>query len=130
MVQFGESPFEQAIAMRRAKVLYLSEDPPGSDVNLLHVFEQGAFDVTRDEALIDRDLASVQLVVLNNLDLNDFSEARKNRLETYVKNGGGLLLIGGERQVYKPEKKNGCASTALCRRSSRCPNLRRGRVSF
>ena len=111
--QFGELPFEQAIAMRRAKVLYLSEDPPGSDVNLLHVFEQGAFDVTRDEALIDRDLASVQLVVLNNLDLNDFSEARKNRLETYVKNGGGLLLIGGERQVYKPEKKMDALDRAL-----------------
>jgi uncharacterized membrane protein/uncharacterized protein YegL len=103
--EFGELPFEQAIAMRRAKVLYLSEDPAGSDLNLLHVFEQGAFDVIRDASVMDRDLASIQLVVLNNLDLNDLSAARKSRLETYVRDGGGLLLIGGERQVYKPEKK-------------------------
>ncbi len=110
---FGEIPFEQAIALRRAKVLYLSEDPPGTDANLLHVFEQSAFDVTRDSSLIDRDLASVQLVVLNNLDLNDFSTARKTRLETYVRDGGGLLLIGGERQVYKPEKKMDALDRAL-----------------
>ncbi len=69
--------------------------------------------MTRDASLIDRDLASVQLVVLNNLDLNDFSAARKTRLETYVRDGGGLLLIGGERQVYKPEKKMDALDRAL-----------------
>jgi Ca-activated chloride channel family protein len=111
--KFGELSFEQAIAMRRAKVLYLSQDPAGSDLNLLHVFEQGAFDVTRDASLIDRDLANVQLVVLNNLDLNDLSSARKNRLDAYVRNGGGLLLIGGERQVYKSEQHMDALDRAL-----------------
>jgi Mg-chelatase subunit ChlD len=110
---FGELPFEQAIAMRRAKVLYLSDDPAGTDLNLLHVFEQSAFEITRDASLIDRDLSGVQLIVLNNLDLNDISAARKNRLDTYVRNGGGLLLIGGERQVYKPEKKMDALDKAL-----------------
>lgn len=110
---FGELPFEQAIAMRRAKVLYLSQDPPGSDLNLLRVFEQSAFDVTRDASLMDHDLNSVQLVVLNNLDLNDLSAARKGRLDSYVRNGGGLLLIGGERQVYKPEKRMDALDRAL-----------------
>ena len=111
--EFGELPFEQAIAMRRAKVLYLSQDPAGSDLNLLHVFEQGAFDVTRDASLIDHDLGSVQLVVLNNLDLNDLSSARKSRLDAYVRDGGGLLLIGGERQVYKSEKRMDALDRAL-----------------
>lgn len=109
----GELPFEQAVALRRAKVLYLSEDPQGSDLNLLHVFEQSAFEISRDSSLIDRDLSSVQLVVLNNLDLNSFSAARKNRLEAYVRDGGGLLLIGGERQVYKPEKRMDALDRAL-----------------
>ncbi len=109
----GELPFEQAIAMRRAKVLYLSQDPPGSDLNLLRVFEQSAFDVSRDASLLDRDLAGIQLVVLNNLDLNDLSDARKNHLDVYVRNGGGLLLIGGERQVYKPEKRMDALDRAL-----------------
>jgi Mg-chelatase subunit ChlD len=111
--KFGELSFEQAIAMRRAKVLYLSEDPAGSDLNLLHVFEQGAFDVTRDVSVIDRNMAGIQLVVLNNLDLNDLSSARKERLDSYVRDGGGLLLIGGERQVYKTEKRMDALDRAL-----------------
>jgi Ca-activated chloride channel homolog len=111
--KFGELPFEQAIAMRRAKVLYLSQDPAGSDLNLLHVLEEGAFDVTRDASLIDRNLGSIQLVVLNNLDLNDLSSARKDRLDAFVRNGGGLLLIGGERQVYKSEKRMDALDRAL-----------------
>jgi Mg-chelatase subunit ChlD len=112
-VNFDELPFEQAIAMRRAKVLYLSQDPAGSDLNLLHVFEQGAFDVSRDVSLLDRDLRGIQLVVLNNLDLNDLSSSRKNRLDAYVHNGGGLLLIGGERQVYKTEQRMDALDRAL-----------------
>jgi Ca-activated chloride channel family protein len=111
--EYGELPFEQAIEMRRAKVLYLSQDPAGSDLNLLRVFEQGAFEVTRDAGFIDRDLNAIQLVVLNNLDLNALSPARKNRLEAYVRDGGGLLLIGGERQVYKEEKRMDALDRAL-----------------
>ena len=109
----GDLPFEQAIQLRRAKVLYLSQDPPGSEANLLDAFNQADFDLTRDASLIDKDLSSVQLVVLNNLDLNIFSAAEKSRLEEYVKEGGGLLLIGGERQVYKDDKQMDALDRAL-----------------
>ncbi len=106
----GELAFEQAIQLKRAKVLYLSEDPAGSESNLLQAFNEAEFDLTRDASLLDKDsgdkdLSSVQLVILNNLDLKSFSAAQKNRLEEYVKAGGGLLLIGGERQVYKEDKQ-------------------------
>ncbi len=101
----GELAFEEAIQLRRAKVLYLSEDPAGSEANLLTAFHEADFDLTRDASLLDKDLSGVQLIVLNNLDLNAFTAARKNRLEGYVKQGGGLLLIGGERQVYKEDKQ-------------------------
>src|SRR5581483_7559532 len=36
---------------------------------------------------------------------NALAANRKNRLDQYVKDGGGLLLIGGERQVYKEDKQ-------------------------
>ncbi len=101
----GELHFEQAIQLKRARLLYLSGDTPGTESNLLQAFSQAEFDITRDASLIDRDLSSVQLVVLNNLDLDSFSASRKTHLEEYVNNGGGLLLIGGERQVYKEEKR-------------------------
>ncbi|MGA8029793.1 MAG: VWA domain-containing protein, partial [Bryobacteraceae bacterium] len=109
----GELPFEQAIELRRAKILYLSQDPPGADTNLLQAFAEAEFDLTRDPSLIDRDLTAVQLVVLNNLDLAAFTIAQKTRLEEYVKNGGGLLLIGGDRQVYKEDKQMDALDRAL-----------------
>lgn len=101
----GELPFEQAVELRRAKILYVSEDPAGSDTNLLQAFKEADFEVTRDAMLLDRDLSGLQLVILNNLDLKTFSAAQKTRIEEYVKDGGGLLLIGGERQVYKDDKQ-------------------------
>lgn len=101
----GELRFEEAVQLRRPKVLYISGDPLESGTNLLQALNQAEFDLTRDASLIDKGLSGVQLVLLNNLDLNSFSEARKSRLEEYVKNGGGLLLIGGERQVYKDDKQ-------------------------
>ena len=109
----SETPFEQGIQLRKAKVLYLSQDPAGADNNLLKAFTEASFDVTRDEGLIESGLSGVQLVILNNLDLNNFADARKTRLEEYVKNGGGLLLIGGEQQAYKEDKRLDALDRAL-----------------
>jgi len=109
----GDLPFEQAIQLRRAKVLYFSQDPSTADSNLLQAFSEADFDLVRDRSLLDKDLSSIQLVVLNNLDLNGFSGAEKARLEQYVQDGGGLLLIGGERQVYKEDKQMDALDRAL-----------------
>ncbi len=111
--QLGEIPFEQAVQLRRAKILYLSQDPPGSETNLLQAFGEADFDLTRDTSLIDKDLSGIQLVILNNPDLNTLTPAQKNRLDQYVKGGGGLLLIGGERQVYKEDKQMDALDAAL-----------------
>jgi Mg-chelatase subunit ChlD len=109
----GELPFEEAIRLRRAKVLYISQDPPGTESNLMQAFGAADFDVQRDSRLSERALADVQLVVLNNLDLNLLGTREKQQLDEYVKNGGGLLLIGGERQVYKEDKQLDALDNAL-----------------
>ncbi len=109
----GEAKFEQAIELHRARVLYLSQDPPGTDSNLLSALGEANIELTRDASELDRDIDSLQLVILNNLDLGSFSPERKIRLENYVKNGGGLLLIGGERQVYKEDKQMDALDRAL-----------------
>jgi uncharacterized membrane protein/uncharacterized protein YegL len=103
--KLGEIPFEQAAELRRAKVLYLSQDPAGTEANLLQAFSEAEFDLTRDPSLLDNDLSGIQLVILNNLDLNLLSATQKTRIDRYVRDGGGLLLIGGERQIYKEDKK-------------------------
>jgi Ca-activated chloride channel homolog len=97
--------FEQAINLKRAQVVYISQDPPGSDANLLAALGQAQFDVKTDSRLLDTPLSDTQLVILNNLNLLNLSQTEKNNLEEYVKNGGGLLLIGGEKQVYKEQKQ-------------------------
>ena len=109
----GSLRFKDAVQLRRPKVLYVSEDPVASGTNLFQALNQAEFDISRDTSLIDRDLSSIQLVLLNNLDLNSISPARKSRLEEYVKRGGGLLLIGGERQVYKEDTQTDPLDRAL-----------------
>jgi Ca-activated chloride channel homolog len=111
--QLGESTFQQAIELRRARALYLSEDPPGSDANLLAALGQANVEAVRDAGQLDRDLDGFQLLILNNLDLTSLSPTRKTKIENYVKNGGGLLLIGGERQVYKENKQMDALDRAL-----------------
>ena len=111
--KLGAIPFEEAIKLRRAKVLYLSQDPPGSDTNLLEAFNKAEYELSRDASQLDKDLTTYQLIILNNLDLTMFNDAQKARLESYVRGGGGLLLIGGERQVYKEDKQLDALDRAL-----------------
>lgn len=101
----GELPFREGINLEKARVLYLSQDPPGSETNLLAAFNEANFEVAREGALPQKELNRYQLIVLNNLDLNTFPAPAKSQLADYVKEGGGLLLIGGERQVYKEDAK-------------------------
>ena len=109
----GTATFETPLELKQAEVLYLSQDPSGSDNNLLAAFRQANFNVARDASELDKDLDRFQLLVLNNLDLGSLTSPQKARIENYVKNGGGLLLIGGERQVYKEDKKLDALDRAL-----------------
>ncbi len=99
--KLGSLRFEKAIALRPGKVLYISEDPPETDNNLLAAFKQAAYEVTRGDPFTTQDISSFQLIVLNNLDLNKIPLTSKQQWADYVERGGGLLLISGERQVYK-----------------------------
>ena len=109
----GELGFRVGLELRRAKILYLSKDPPGTDANLLEAFHQAEFDISSDSSKLAGELEGFQLLVINNLDLNSFTPQAKNKIENYVKNGGGLLLIGGERQVYKEESRMDALDRAL-----------------
>jgi Ca-activated chloride channel homolog len=103
---FGELRFEQAINVRRPRLLYLSQDPPGMEGHLA-----GALTAARFEVIANMDFAKArfedyQIVLLNNWDIEAIPPARKADLESYVRQGGGLLVIGGEHNQYV-EKKPG-----------------------
>ena len=109
----GSVQFEQALTLKRAQVLYLSQDPLSADANLLKALNEAQFDVKTSGDELDKPLANIQLVILNNLDLQALSLPQKQKLEEYVKDGGGLLLIGGEKQVYKDRKQEDALDRAL-----------------
>lgn len=111
--QVNQLSFEQAITLSRAKVLMVSGDTPDSDVNLMKALSEAGSDVTRANAFTGLREDATQLLVLNNLDLNDIADGEKAKIAEYVRRGGGLMLIGGEHQVYKEDKKLDVLDEAL-----------------
>ncbi len=100
----GEVHFDQAVTLRRPRVLYVSGDAPGANSHLSSTLEAAQFSVDRAEAFSAGNLADYQLIIFDNWDLESIPAARKAELETYVKQGGGVLVIGGERNVYAEDK--------------------------
>jgi len=103
-VDQGEARFARSIMLRRPKLLYLSQDPEGAEKHLLEVFAASQLDVTRAAEIPAKSFDEYQLIVLNNWDLEGISPVRKADLEAFVKQGGGLLVIGGEKNTYVDNK--------------------------
>lgn len=103
--ELGELRADQALTLRRPKILYVSQDPPTADVNFTQTLAAAQFDVQRAADLNSQRLTDYQIVVLNNHDLEAIPQSRKDALESYVKGGGGLIVIGGEKNLYPEGKK-------------------------
>lgn len=101
----GDIRFERAVTLRRARVLYISQDPSGSDTHLLQTLAAAQFDVDQTTDPLHGSLAAYQLVVLNNIDLESLPAERKDEIEKFVQQGGGLLVIAGEHNVYAENKQ-------------------------
>ena len=99
----GESRFENAVAVRRPRVQWISEDPPGTEGHIVDLLTANRFDFTQSKTL-PADLDGTQLVVFNNINVDAVPAADKERLETFVQGGGGALWIAGERNVYVEHK--------------------------
>ena len=101
----GDLRYDQAVMLKRPKLLYVSQDPESIDGHLPRALQAAQFDVTRATGLDAAKLSDYQIVALNNWDIEHISDARKNDFERYVREGGGLLVIGGEQNVYVEGKK-------------------------
>jgi uncharacterized membrane protein len=100
----GEVRFAQVLPLRRPRVLFLSQDPPGTESHLLGALAASRFDVRLAADIAPEVLNSYQLVVLNNWHLKAIPAAFKAALEEFVRQGGGLLVLGGERNIYVEDK--------------------------
>ena len=100
----GEARFEDAVTLRRPRVLLVSHDPAESEQHLVRTLESNQFEVERAPAGIPDKLDDFQLIVINNWDMESIPLARKAALEEFEKAGGGLLWIAGEHNVYVEKK--------------------------
>ena len=100
----GEARFTQAVTLRRPKLLLLSQDASGTDSHLKQALQKSQFDTVEDRRWPQRTLDDYQVLVLNNWDLESLPAASKADLEAFVQQGGGVLVIGGERNVYVDKK--------------------------
>jgi len=96
----GEVRFEQAVAVRRPKVLYISSTDAVQDTHLTRTLQAAQFDLTQTSELPSAGLSDYQVVVLDDMDLENSPASFKDETERYVKQGGGLLVIAGEHSVY------------------------------
>jgi uncharacterized membrane protein len=109
----NEVEFNHALALLRAKVALYSGDTPAMEENLSRALTEAGFDITRWGNLKSLSSNSTQLLVLNNVDLNAIPPTEKHQIANFVRDGGGLLLIGGEHQQYKEDKKLDALDEAL-----------------
>jgi len=100
----GEARFEDALTLRRPRVLFVSHDPVQSEEHLVRTFEANQFEVTHDTGGVPEKLDDYQLIVINNWDMESIPAPRKASLEEYVKKGGGLVWVAGEHNVYVDKK--------------------------
>ena len=80
-------------------MLHLSGDAEAADAHLNAALAAAQFEVERSEEFGARDLSRYQLIVLNNWELDKVRPADQAALEAFVKRGGGLLVIGGEKNL-------------------------------
>lgn len=100
----AEIRFDQTVTLRRPKVLYFTGDLEQDDTHFLSVLTGAQFEVRTARGIVDTRLADHQVVIFNNWDLENLPATAKTEIEEYVRRGGGLLVIGGDRNVYSEEK--------------------------
>jgi hypothetical protein len=84
-------------------VLLVSRDPAASEQHLLRTLAGQPVRSRAAPGGIPK-LDDYQLVVINNWDMESIPAARKAALEDFVKQGGGLVWIAGEHNVYVEKK--------------------------
>jgi Ca-activated chloride channel family protein len=98
----AEASAERAIRLLRAHMLVFSHD--NEPQNFTAALRAAAFDVTFSDR-IPNTLDAFELLVLNDVDLSTLTSEEKQRVAEYVTNGGGLLIIAGDRQKYRSRQQ-------------------------
>lgn len=100
----GEARFEDSVTLRSPRVLLVSRDPAASEEHIIRALHANQFEVQQAPGGLPPKIDDFQLVVINNWDMESIPAPAKASLEDYVKKGGGLVWIAGERNIYVDKK--------------------------
>ena len=98
--ELGDATFEQPISFVRPRALFVSGDDAVRDRHLMELLDAAGFEVERTNRDPGSDLTPYDVVIVNNRNLHLWPRERKVRLEEFVREGGGFLLIAGENTEY------------------------------
>lgn len=100
----GEARFSGALAIRQPRALLISPDTESQNAPLANVLQAAGFDIDRTNgsaALASVRRAEYDLILCSNEDFEAWPSVVKERLAEFVRDGGGFLLIAGERNLYR-----------------------------
>ena len=100
----GEARFEDSVTLRSPRVLLVSHDPAASEEHSIRALHANQFEVQQSPTGVPPKLDDFHLLGINNWDMESIPATSKASLEEYVKQGGGLVWIAGEHNVYVDKK--------------------------
>ncbi len=106
----GELRFAGSVSIREPQALLISTDSLEQNAPLAEVVEAAGFDLqsaSKPEVLLDGGEDHYDLVLCSNEDFDAWPEAVKELLADFVREGGGFLLIAGERNLYREREEDG-----------------------
>lgn len=98
-------PFAGVVSLRKPRALLLTQGKLGQEPHLDQVLRAAQFESKR---LANLEAAGTlrnarddyEVIIAENQDFEAWPEARKREIETFVRQGGGFLLIAGENNLY------------------------------
>jgi len=95
----GELHFSQPLTLRQPRALLISRGSPVVDAHLIDSLSSAWFEI-RWKSTIPAYFTADQFVLLNNWNLRSIPLARKASLENFVKGGGVLAVLNGQRYTF------------------------------
>lgn len=106
--EFGEVRFAGVVSLRRPRALLLTGDGSAATAPLAGVLTSAGFDLQRagSASVLNEDAGSqYDAIIAVNENFEAWPEKAKAAAEYFVREGGGFLLVAGERNLYRePEE--------------------------
>ncbi len=111
--ELGQVRFDRVVSLRRPRLLLLTQDPAEVNRHLRQVLNAARFDISEMSGPgssaggfpLPANLSQYQIVLAVNEDLESWPAEQKQRIEQYVRDGGGFAVVAGENNIYSDRRQ-------------------------